>query len=548
MKALNTNDLKSGTVVTAAVTLICLAPFLGKAFHIDDPLFIWSGKQIVSEPADFYGFDVNWYGREMPMSEVMKNPPTASYYIGFVGKFIGWSEIALHTAFLIPALFCSLGTYYLAKHFCEAPLIAALAGVLTPVFLVSGSNVMCDTMMLAFWVWAVFFWVRGIKSDNRLDLLISAFMIAICALTKYFGMSLLVLLLVYSIFEKRRLGIWLLFLLIPTVILAGYQWATFALYGRGLLLDAAAYASQKNLIKHAKFFSKGLTALAFTGGCVATVIFYSTLIWSRRVLLAGLAAVIVLIVALSFTQKIGEFTINNADGVQWGFVAQFAVMAVGGAAVLSLASLDFFKHRNADTLLLLLWVLGTFVFAAFVNWAVNARSILPMVPAVGILLARRIEKVAAKTQKKIWKMSWPLVPAMFVAMMVTSADYALANSAKNAANSFDSKYKASTSNIWFEGHWGFQYYMQEYGFNPLDYKDMKCVQGDIIIIPSNNTNIQKLSDKKVRPVDIFSFTPLRRLSTMHPSVGAGFYADVWGPLPFAIGKVQEEKYYVFKVK
>ena len=39
----------------------------------------------------------------------------------------------------------------------------------------------------------------------------------------------------------------------------------------------------------------------------------------------------------------------------------------------------------------------------------------------------------------------------------------------------------------------------------------------------------------------------RGLATMRPQVGAGFHADVWGPLPWAIGDVPPERYYVFEV-
>ena len=47
---------------------ICYLPFMNKAFHIDDPLFIWAAKHIQSNPFDPYAFNVNWYGGEMPMS------------------------------------------------------------------------------------------------------------------------------------------------------------------------------------------------------------------------------------------------------------------------------------------------------------------------------------------------------------------------------------------------------------------------------------------------------------------------------------------------
>ena len=37
------------------------------------------------------------------MSAAMQNPPLASYYLALVGQVFGWSEIALHAGFLVPA-------------------------------------------------------------------------------------------------------------------------------------------------------------------------------------------------------------------------------------------------------------------------------------------------------------------------------------------------------------------------------------------------------------------------------------------------------------
>ena len=47
-------------LILIAVTIAALAPFLNKAFHIDDPLFLWMAQQIVKHPVDPYGFSVNW--------------------------------------------------------------------------------------------------------------------------------------------------------------------------------------------------------------------------------------------------------------------------------------------------------------------------------------------------------------------------------------------------------------------------------------------------------------------------------------------------------
>ena len=65
----------------------------------------------------------------------------------------------------------------------------------------------------------------------------------------------------------------------------------------------------------------------------------------------------------------------------------------GGLSVLAMALVDWWKRRTPESLLLALWVLGTFVFAAFLNWTINARSVLPLIPASGILIARRLDEL-----------------------------------------------------------------------------------------------------------------------------------------------------------
>ena len=67
-----------------------------------------------------------------------------------------------------------------------------------------------------------------------------------------------------------------------------------------------------------------------------------------------------------------------------------------GLLVFGLVIADLLKHRSAEALLLGLWVVGTFDFAGFVNWTCNGRSVLPLVPAVALLLVRRAENEATR--------------------------------------------------------------------------------------------------------------------------------------------------------
>ena len=194
---------------------------------------------------------------------------------------------------------------------------------------------------------------------------------------------------------------------------------------------------------------------------------------------------------------------------------------------------------------------GTFVFAGFLNWTVNARSILPMIPAVGILLMRRMDMCNDKAVcvTRSWRrLCWPLIPSVLVAIMVCWADYTLAGSARTAAATISNKFENSGQTVWFQGHWGFQYYMELAGFKAADFGNPECSPGDRMILPTNNTSVKALPQGKADQDEILRFTPCRWLATISRQLGAGFYSDVWGPLPFVAGPVSPEEYSAFVIK
>src|SRR5262249_13812234 len=143
-----------------------------------------------------------------PLSAVTKNPPLACYYAAAIGSVAGWSERALHLGFLLPALALVLGTYRLAQRSTSLPLVAASATLLTPGFLVSATSVMCDVMMLALWVWAITLWLEGFDRADKRRLLGSALLMSAAALTKYFGVCVIPLLILYSMQRCRGIGAW----------------------------------------------------------------------------------------------------------------------------------------------------------------------------------------------------------------------------------------------------------------------------------------------------------------------------------------------------
>jgi 4-amino-4-deoxy-L-arabinose transferase-like glycosyltransferase len=536
-------------LLLAIVVILSLIPFADKAFHIDDTLFLEAARQIQARPLDFYGFSINWYGTEIPMAEVTRNPPLTSYYIAALAWLFGFHEIPLHIGFLLPAVTAALGTFYLAKQFCSNPLIAALCAVLMPAFLVSSTDLMCDIMMLAFWVWALFFWIEGLKTKKMWLLLLAAILITLAALTKYFGIALVPLLFVYSLIQEQRLGRWMIYLLPAVVGVILYQVLTNVLYNKNLLADAGAFVIRVESANTSLSspLSSILTVLVFTGGCMLPILFFSPLLWSRKTLIVGTIAIIFWTLVLYFCQSVGGKTIRDSQGIRWELICTHAIMAIGGVSLLGLVWAEFWQNKTGQTFLLLLWVLGTFLFASVVNWTISARSLLPMAPAVGILIALRLEKKIPSRQFKLRHFA-PLLPAAIIALAAVWADYTLANTARTAAEIIHKDFSPTQKRIWFQGHWGFQFYMQTYGCQPLDFKKAHLQSGDIVITPSNNTGLMSIPDQYVLLKKTLNLTPCRWLATMQPIVGAGFYSSVWGPVPFLFGKIPPENYCILEVK
>ncbi len=470
-----------------------------------------------------------------------RNPPLVSYLIAAVGGLAGWEEMAMHAGFLVPALAVVLGTWRLASLLSPRPLFAALATLATPLFLVSGTGIMCDVPMLACFVWAIVLWRSGIERDAPLPLLGAGLLAAAAALAKYFAAALVPLLLLDALARRRRPGWWCAALLLPVGALWGYELWTRALYGHGLLSDAAGFAQSARFLWHWTPAAGALSSLAFAGGLTLLPLFLAGRCFAARVVWP--CALIVVLATFGVVR--GGIWEGVALPGWWnsGAVAAHAALFVpGGLLVAALALSELWRRRDPDALLLAGWVLGTLAFTAFVNWTVNARSLLPLAPAVAILLARRVEAASGRARALEWT---AFATTFFVAFSLAAADERLANDQRAAARYIVRRYAAGDGALWFQGHWGFQYYMEEGGARPLDVLEGIPRTGDFVAFPENNTGVLPLREDRSKRIETILLDALP-LSTTRPGRGAGFYSHWLGPLPWALGGDQEE-FYVYRL-
>lgn len=544
--------------ILVIVTLGILVPFISKPFNMDDPLFLWTAAQIRIHPLDPFGFNVNWYGTESPMWTVTQNPPLTSYYIALVTKLFNWSETTLHGAFLAPAIAVVLGTYRLAANVCRKPFIATLITLLTPVFAISSNTVMCDVMMLALWVWSIVLWIEGIKNKSSVRLAAASLVVSLASLTKYFGVCLVPLLLVYAFFVGRSAWRSAVYLIFPLFCLAGYHWITSRIYHQGLLWGAGKYAIERSGFSSGSPVLSFFTALAFVGGCLAPFALLAPWMLTMRdpaavrerspirsdsILLWVLGTVAILMCGLVCEQKL----MREYDWVQGGSVGiQVLFWAFCGMALLCMTISEMRRRTDAFSWMLCFWIFGTFLFTAFFNWTINGRSILPMAPAVGILIARRLEPAenAPFNNLTMAGVTLSMVLSAILAVGALWADFKFARSGQQSAQRIHDLFGDGKARVWFQGHWGFQYYMAKYGARALNAKKPDVQVGDILAIPVNNTDTE-YPDQATMGIRTEG---QRGISVMSRDSGAAFYSSVFGPLPIAFGAVPAEKTLIVRLK
>jgi len=300
---------------------------------------------------------------------------------------------------------------------------------------------------------------------------------------------------------------------------------------------------------HPSTLAKALVDLSFLGGCILSPLTFAPLLWPRKkILVVCLLSAIGGFLIATGRIRLGEILWPHDFYQHWFLVgAQMTLFIAAGFSLLVLAAADTWKHRDAGSLLLMLWVFGTFIFTGFVNWIINARSLLPLVPAAGILLARRVDEL--QTTSTRWRpiaLALPFAIAGAISLWLTWADTKLANSARTAATVIAQKTRDQPGTVWFTGHWGFQYYMELLGAHPVVVNDPPHRPGDYLAVAGDRAFFE-LRPRFITSSDVIQVPVNLGITTTESNLGAGFYSSDLGPLPFAFGPVPPERYTLLRL-
>lgn len=530
-----------------AVPIVLLLPFAGKPLGIDDQLFVWTAKQIAVDPFDFYGFTVDYGYEEVPIHAVFHNPPLVSYLLALVGPWTGWAETPMHLLMALFAGLGSLGIYVLARDLGAPPSLTCFGAVLTPAFLVSASTLMSDVAMTAFYVWAIVGWRRGILHGSTRWLWVGVVCATLAPLTKYFGITLVPLLFAYSPFHTKRARLQWLYLAIPLAVFGLLQAYLHVRYGTTAFFDAAGVALADKWRREELGTTRPLLTIVFLGGSLLPLAVSG--IRAAGWVPSAILAVVGVGVCLPFFDGYAllQLLLGTSEPYAWDELAHFAVFTAAGLILITaMARETVHLEDRGDMALVGLWVLGTLAFTAAINHYVSVRTLLPLLPAAAVLVARRA--------REPWE-AWALVPATLLTMWLTWADYEVAAHDKEAAQEALAEARDAQTELHYVAYWGLEYYLDLADAVPMAFEveeDTGAVTGpqmeagDWLIVDSYAADAWRPPPAGFKPLIELDMPYRSRATTFDVHADAGFHSHRIGALPYRIGAVPPERYPIFQ--
>lgn len=511
-----------------AVGLMTL-PFLNKALHIDDTAYIYQARHILLDPVHPFDFQFNWLGITGDAIHSINHPPLLSYYFALIISLFGESEPVLHASLMIFPLIAVYSISFLAQRFTRQPLPAMLMLMLAPPFFVSASTLMLDVPVLGLTLAATALFVRGMDSDNPPMLAISGVVLAAACLIKYSAVLQFPVLGLYAVLQgKTRKA--LIPLGLAAILVSSWIWFTWVTSGILHPLQAIGLEGDLKTSMLAKW-----TSLASFTGASALVAGFLPFAGARRwaVLLASLA--------------LTYFFVLPHSALGWGSLGLLAILIFNGTylfgrVIAGLTDIRNFKDR--DTVFLLAWFVVTTAFVVGVIAFNAVRHVLIFLVPLVLLLFRMYPAPGGFKFARAH-----LAALLLLSLTVSFGDHIYANAYRGMADRLmlvvenqglrDEGIGIEPNNtVWFRTHWGFQYYMENRGAKMLEITNVDQVNdGDWIVdtvtahknfIPKESWPVLKVE----REFDAVSPWPVLLMNT---GLGAGWYSDFWGPLPFAWG-------------
>jgi len=518
--------IKKDLIIIMLLTVLIFLPFINKAYHIDDTLFLRSAEQILKNPLRPYDFDINWYYVSQPMRHVTKNPPLNAYILAFLGKIGGFGERYIHSVFILFALGSAVFIYSLSRKLSKNAIFFTLLVVLSPCFWVMGTNIMGDMPLLFFMTGAIVLYVYGEEKNNRILLVLAMLFAGLAALTKYVGIGITPLLFIYQLARRKNYKNFIYFV-IPTAIFGLWTYHNYHYYGFSHFALTCLY---KKPVYTEELMNQLSVTLIFMSACLVSPIIFAFKKDIINILAASLAAMFFLYAYPALILYGKSLSFLQCTFIVFLFWASFYI-------ILKSVSRPG-EAKGALWLVIYLWFYGILLFNALFNWSVSGRNILIMAPPAILLCAEA---------KGRFKNFFIIVIIFIVSLATVLTDYFYADVYRDFSEKVG-KIVDKGKKIYFAGHWGFQYYMENEGYVLLRHSMDLPKEGFYFVVPRNVSNRPLMDKKYMRRllVDRLVYENPFDIALRNRRKKACFYSSTLGIFPYVYTKDPLEEFLIYE--
>ncbi|OVE78234.1 hypothetical protein BVX98_00760 [bacterium F11] len=530
------HHIKERIIVFLFPILLAL-PFLNRAYFVDDSYFVQIGSWLKDNPGQPYHFraddaGINTRGWEEDGLVRMVNPLVHHYYLAILMKTGSNKEWFLRLGCVLLSCFAALFLFGLARRLTENPFLATLLVLVTPVHWLTSYSLLIDSTLSFFFFGGLYFFIKAIEKDHIGTFVISGIFMGLGILTKYPGVFVLPLTALWTILRWKKIGHrwrvgipWVLAL----VFLGAFNLWTMKLYGQAHILAA----SQRMV--HLFGWAKPFVFLVFLSG----VCFFPVFIWkltTKKMILFG--GFIVSVVMIIFSSSLGGFSLFQ--GFLYGFFFASSILFLIHMGMI------WKKYVFPRDFFLVLWILGFVLMMMVVMGWVAARYYMIVVPAVVFLTIRFIEMEWRGHERAILK--GLLAFALFFTSLLAYADYKQADPSRDVGSKLTSAGYAGGAGHYYMGDSFTMAYLRSEGWIPW-FPGTEFEKGDRILTKTvTMPPIYRWREKvDLKLIKTFEYNTRYPLKVMDFRGSAGFYASLWGGLPFSFSTGPWERFVLFEV-
>ena len=476
--------------------LFVTLPFLGKAHHVDDPLYLRTARHVLASPLHPLSGTSFWHEAPTTLFDDLYNPPLSAYWLAPAVAVAGDAEVPVHILMVVTAALALWAAASTGERLgVDSRWTWALFA--SPAVVTASVGAMADVPFLLLTLLA---WRTALAGRPSA----SGALAALSALAKYAGLLNVPLALLALRVRTRSRAASLL--AAAAAVFGGWCAWNLAVHG-GLHLTAASRFQSFGLARQGLFAVHFLAGLGLAGLPAAV----GLLRWTRPMaaLAVGGGATVALLAPTG---------LPAGSGWALGFLA-----GASGAALLWSAGAAAARVREpflpAAVALLAIHSFGPVYFGA-------VRYALPLLPPLLWLLVRG-GRLPREPSGLRWSAAIGSGAALSLAFL--AADTGYAGAWRRAARGL-----AAEGRGFHTGRWGFDAYAAEQGYRPLPPREV-LRPGDVVAVPhgihtAGPTPAQSALLARTGRIAV----PSPWLRLMDREAGAGFYSSAWGVLPAAV--------------